>query len=73
VADFCLFLKELLQDQNGKLRKDGENSDAYGNWNLETIASGLHDCGFQMDALPASRQVVIGRVATNLISWLFLS
>ena len=37
MADFCLFLKELLQDQDGKPRKDGENSDAYGNWNHETM------------------------------------
>jgi hypothetical protein len=54
VADFCLFLKALLQEQNGKLTKDGKNRDPCGNWNHETIAAGLFGYGFQMDALPVS-------------------
>ena len=42
VADFCLFLKELLQDQNGKLRKDGKNCDAC-EINFETDGSQCDD------------------------------
>jgi hypothetical protein len=37
LADFCLFLKDLLQEQDGIPLNDGGNSGAYGNWNHETI------------------------------------
>ena len=43
----------------------GKNSDACGNWNHETIAAGLRDYGFQMDALTC---VVLGVLLSSEIT-----